>query len=85
MQITAAIPVNNFFDHWHKEIAIKRYGDNMPILSLTNTVDVYRYSNVTLKHLPLKIFEDTILYSKQKLCYHVIEIEDFTMQKILMR
>ena len=42
------ILVNNFFSHWIKkfslEIDIKRYGDDMYILPLTNTVDIYRYS-----------------------------------------
>ena len=39
------IPVNNFFARWIKEIEIKRYGYDMPILPLTNAVDIYRYSN----------------------------------------
>ena len=40
--ITAGvITVNNFFAHWIKEIDIKRYGDDVPILPLTNTVDIY--------------------------------------------
>ena len=35
--ITAGyIPVNNFFAHWVKEIDIKRYVDNIPILPLSN-------------------------------------------------
>lgn len=38
---TTTVTVNNFFAHWVKEIDIKRYGDNIPILSLTNTVDIY--------------------------------------------
>ena len=40
------ITVNNFFAHWIKELDIKRYGDDIPILLLTNTVEVYKYSNV---------------------------------------
>ena len=44
--ITAGcIPVNNFFAHWIKEIDIKRYGDDIPILPLRNTVNIYRYSD----------------------------------------
>ena len=44
--ITAGcIPVNNFFAHWIKEIDIKRYGDDIPILPLSNTVNIYRYSD----------------------------------------
>ena len=35
------ITVNNFFGHWIKELDIKRYGDDIPILPLTNTVEIY--------------------------------------------
>ena len=42
--ITAdVITVNNFYTHWIKEINIKRYGVDIPILLLTNTVNIYRY------------------------------------------
>ena len=41
--------VNNFFAHWIKEIDIKRYGDEIPILPLTNTDDIYKYSDAMLK------------------------------------
>ena len=37
------ITVNNFFANWIKEIDIERYGDDIPILPLTNTDDVYQY------------------------------------------
>ena len=48
--ITAGIiPVNNLFTHWIKEIDIKKYDDDMPILPLPNTVDIYRYSDELLK------------------------------------
>ena len=63
------ITVNNFFAHWIKEIDIKRYGDNIPILPLTNTVDIYRYSDELLKHMPkdtLKTIQNDLLYSKKK-------------------
>ena len=40
------ITANNFFAHWIKELDIKRYGDDIPILPLTNTVEIYKYSNV---------------------------------------
>ena len=46
------ITVNIFFAQWIKEIDIKKYGDDIPILPLTNTVDVYRYSDELLKHMP---------------------------------
>lgn len=35
------IPVNNLYTHLIKEINIKRYGVDMPILLLTNTVNIY--------------------------------------------
>ena len=45
------ILVNNFFAHWIKEIDIKRYGDDIPIQPL-KTVEIYRYCDVMLKHMP---------------------------------
>ena len=36
-----AITLNNFFAHWIKELYIKRYGDDTPILQLSNTVEIY--------------------------------------------
>ena len=63
------ITVNNFFPLWIKEIDIKRYGDDIPILPVTNTVDVYRYSDELLKYMPkdtLKAIENNLLYSKKK-------------------
>ena len=62
------VTVNNFFAHWVKEIDIKRYSDDILIPPLTNTVDVYRYSNEVLKHMPekaLKTIEKSLLYSKK--------------------
>lgn len=66
---SGVIPVNNFFAHWITEIYIKRYEDDMPILLLTNTVDIYRYSDEHLEHIlkdALKITENDLLYSKKK-------------------
>ena len=54
--ITAGvIPVSNFFAHWINEIDIKKYGDDIPILLLTNTVEIY-YILITLNyiHTPMK-------------------------------
>ena len=54
--ITAGvIPVNNFFAHWINEIDIKKYGDDIPILLLTNTVEIF-YILITLHyiHTPIK-------------------------------
>ena len=50
--VACVIPVNEVFAHCIKEIEIKRYGDDIPILLLTNTVDIYRYSDELLKHIP---------------------------------
>ena len=63
------IPVNNFFTHWIKEIDIKRYGDNHPILPLTNTVKIYKYSDAKLKHVSddaLTVLQYDLLYSKKR-------------------
>ena len=34
------ITVNNFFAHWLKEVDIKRYPDDIPILPTNNTLDI---------------------------------------------
>ena len=63
------IPVNNFFAHWIKEIDIVKLGDDQPILPTINTVEIYKYSDQILKHLPvnsLKLIEKTLLYSRKK-------------------
>ena len=62
------IPVNNFFKHWAKDVNIKRYGDDIAILPINKTLDIYRYSDAILKHLPddvLATFQDQLLYSKK--------------------
>ena len=64
-----SITVNNFFAHWIKEIDIKRLGDDTPILPTNNTVEIYKYSDAILKHLPkdaLEVIENDLLYSKKK-------------------
>ena len=43
--LATEIPVNNFFVHWIKEIDIKHYGDDLPVLPLTNTDEIYQYSD----------------------------------------
>ena len=63
------ITINSFFAHWIKEIDIKRLGDDIPILPTTNTIDIYKYSDAMLKHLPkkaLKVIENNLLYSNKK-------------------
>ena len=62
------ITVNNFFAHFIKEIVTSRYRDDQHILPTNNVVNIYRYSNTMLKHIPekaLKTFEDTLLYSEK--------------------
>ena len=56
--------INKFFAHWIKEIDIKRYGDDMPILPLISTVDIYRYSNELIPKDALKTIQNDLLYSK---------------------
>ena len=54
------ITVNNFLAHWIKELNIKRYGDDIPILPLTNAI---------LKHMEgdaSKTFQTDLLYSTKK-------------------
>ena len=63
------ITVNNFFAQWIKEIDIRRLGDQTPILRTTNAVEIYKYSDAILKHMPknaLKVIENDLLYSKKK-------------------
>ena len=63
------IMVNNFFAYWIKELDIKRYGDDIPILPLTNTVEIYKYSDAILKHTEgdaLKTIQNDLLYSNKK-------------------
>ena len=62
------ITVNNFFAHFIKEIVTSRYRDDQHILPTNNVVNIYRYSNTMLKHIPekaLKTFQDTLLYSEK--------------------
>ena len=61
--------VNNFFAHWIKELDIKRYGDDISILPLTNTVEIYKYSDAILKHMEndaLATAQNDLLYSNKK-------------------
>ena len=67
------IPVNNFFALQIKEIDIKRYGDDIPILLLSNTVSIYRYPGKMLKHMSektLKKIEKHLIYSKKKVRFY---------------
>ena len=62
------ITVNNFFLHWLKEVNIKCYPDDIRNLPTNNTIDIYRYSENMLKHLPAKSLDtikETLLYNKE--------------------
>ena len=68
--LATEITVNNFFAHWIKEIDIKRLGDDVPVLPTTNTIEIYKYSDAMLKHVPkkaLKVIENDLLYSRKKI------------------
>ena len=63
------IPVNNFFAHWVKDVTVKRCGDDIAVLPINTTLDIYRYSESMLKHLPddvLATFQHELLHSKKK-------------------
>ena len=63
------ITVNNFFSHWIKEIDIRKLGDDTPILPTTNTVEIYKYSDAILKHIPKKalaVIEKTLVILEKK-------------------
>ena len=75
--LATEITVNNFFAHWIKEIDIKQLGDDTPILPTTNTVEIYKYSDVILKHMPKKalaVIQNDLLYSKKKLNCQLVKI-----------
>ena len=60
---------NNFFAHWIRDISIRRYGNDIAILPINTTFDIYRYSESMLKHFPddvLATFQHELLYSKKK-------------------
>ena len=54
---------------------------------MTNTIDMYKYSDAMLKHLPknaLKVIENDLLYSKKKLSCLTIKIDEKSEQTTLM-
>ena len=63
------ITVNNFFGHWFTDLDIRRYPDDMRVLSKNNSVNVNQYSNVEMKYLPEKSVKKllkTMLYSNNQ-------------------
>ena len=83
------ITVNIFFVHWLKELDIKRYGEDVPILPLTNTVEICKYSDAILKHMEsdaLETFQSNLLYSKKKSACQLVKIgENITRLKMPMQ
>ena len=52
-----------------KDVIVRRYGDDVSVLPINTVLEVYRYSEAMLKHLPddvLATFQDQLLYSKKK-------------------
>ena len=77
--------VNSFFQYWIKEIDINRYSDEIPILPLINTVDIYKYSDAMLKFEEddaLKTYQHLLLYSR--LNYQPVNICEVIKQMTLM-
>ena len=79
--------VNSFFRYWIKEIDINRYSDEIPILPLINTVDIYKYSDAMLKfeeddalktYKPVNICEVikqmTLMLAKEQMIISKIEL-----------
>ena len=64
--------IYNFFAHWIKELDIKRYGNDIPILPLTNTVKIDKYSDAILKHMEgdtSKTIQIDLLYSNKNVSF----------------
>ena len=47
-------PVNNFFDHWVKEIDITKYGTNKQLIPTFTPQEIYQHSDAMLNYLPEK-------------------------------
>ena len=61
------VTVDNFSEHWFKDIDIGIYPDDTRILPTKKSVDVYQYLAQQLKYLPetsLEIVQKTFLYKK---------------------
>ena len=83
------ITVNNFFALWIKELDIKRYGDGIPILPLTNTVEIYKNSDAILTHMEndaLKTIQMICcILIKKLVCQLVQDHENIRRSKMLRR
>ena len=83
--ITAGlIIINYFFAHWIKEIDIKRYADDIPVLPLTNTINIHQYSDADdIPVLPLTNKINIHQYSDEIL-KHIPKDELKTIQNDLL-
>ena len=64
------VTVNNFFACWLKEVDIRRYPDDVRILPINDTVELYNYAAQQIKHLQTKSLDDIkemFLYEKKQL------------------
>ena len=71
-------PVNNFFFHLIKEIAITKYGNDKQLMPTFSSYEIYYYSDAMLKHLPeksLKRIKKTMLYSNKPVTYNKTTID----------
>ena len=65
-------PVNNFFDHWVKEIDITKYRTNKQLIPTFTPQEIYQYSDAMLKCLPeknLRKLRKHFLFSKKQVNY----------------
>ena len=72
------ITVNNFFEHFAKEISLAKYRNNKRFILTFLLYEIYQHSDSMLKHLPKdspKNLEKTMLYSKQPLYYNKTTID----------
>ena len=51
---TEILTVNNFFTHWLKESDIRKYGDDLQMLPVGNSTELYKNYNPMFKHMPKK-------------------------------
>ena len=62
------ITVNNFFEHWIKEISIPKYRSDKELPPTFSPWEVYQYSDQLLKRMPknaLKTIQKTHLFSRK--------------------
>lgn len=70
--------------HWIKEIDIKTCGDDIPILPLTNAVEIYKYSDAMLKYETLETYQHHLSYTKKGLNYPSGKIDIAIEQQLML-